>query len=33
MKTTNDFENTIQPYLKERAKSDEVFAVLYAKND
>ena len=31
MKTTNHFKNTIQSYLEDRAKSDELFAASYAK--
>ncbi len=31
MKTTNHFKNTIQSYLENRAKSDELFAASYAK--
>ena len=31
MKGTNDFKATIQAYLEERAKTDELFAVSYAK--
>lgn len=31
MKTTNHFKNTIQKYLEDRAKSDELFAASYAK--
>jgi hypothetical protein len=31
MKTTNNFKNTIQSYLENRAKSDELFAASYAK--
>lgn len=31
MKGTKDFKATIQAYLEERAKTDELFAVSYAK--
>ena len=31
MKTTNNFKNTIQSYLEQRAKDDELFAASYAK--
>lgn len=33
MKGTKDFKATIQAYLEERAKTDELFAVSYAKAD
>lgn len=31
MKTTNNFKNTIQSYLEQRAKDDQLFAASYAK--
>ncbi len=33
MKATDHFKQTIKAYLDERAKDDELFAVLYAKED
>ena len=33
MKGTKDFKATIQAYLEERARTDELFAVSYAKAD
>lgn len=33
MKGTKEFKATIQAYLEERAKTDELFAVSYAKAD
>lgn len=33
MKTSDAFKNNIQAYLEERAKSDELFAVSYAKEN
>lgn len=33
MKGTKDFKATIQAYLEERTKTDELFAVSYAKAD
>ena len=31
MKSTDKFKKTIQEYLEQRAKEDELFAVAYAK--
>ena len=33
MKTTNHFKQTIQAYLEQRAKNDELFAIAYAKTE